>query len=226
MSESHGSGTAHGAMGLLATAASETASSYTELPPVGEAVQASLPLPGQHIVSNLAQTPMVMTNAENVLVASVQPYQDLRYIPQCAGHQYVVEPSPFRPMMEQREAFPESAAYLPEPQAVFLDHAASQACWGAQLQGDASRCTPGFTGGTAHFKNKFCLACRTGEFQIPISRVCALPPDFLSEHEKVEGKRLLSNGKRTGFWKIWPRGEGRFRFVNNTLECSGPQVRV
>ena len=26
------------------------------------------------------------------------------------------------------------------------------ACWGAQLRGDVSMCTPGFTGGTAHFK--------------------------------------------------------------------------
>ena len=39
-------------------------------------------------------------------------------------------------------------------------------------------------------------------------------------------KLSLSNGHSVGFWKILPDGEGRFRFVNNTLDCEGPQLVV
>ena len=48
----------------------------------------------------------------------------------------------------------------------------NHACWG-QLRGDNSKCTPAFSGGTAHFKNKFCPACKTGCFEIPTTHIRA-----------------------------------------------------
>jgi hypothetical protein len=100
------------------------------------------------------------------------------------------------------------------------------ACWGAQLRGDASMCTPGFTGGTAHFKNKFCPACKTGTFGIPVTHIRALPRSWNTDQASMDLKLSLSNGHSVGFWKILPDGEGRFRFVNNTLDCEGPQLVV
>jgi len=101
-----------------------------------------------------------------------------------------------------------------------------QACWGAQLRGDASQCTPGFTGGTAHFKNKFCPACKTGSFEIPVTHIRALPRSWNPDAASLDLKLSLSNGHSVGFWKTLPDGEGRFRFVNNTLDCVGPQLVV
>ena len=100
------------------------------------------------------------------------------------------------------------------------------ACWGAQLRGIASRCTPGFTGGTAHFKNKFCPACKTGTFEIPVSHIRALPRSWNPDTASLDLKLSLSNGHSVGFWKTLPDGEGRFRFINNTLDCAGPQLVV
>ena len=99
-------------------------------------------------------------------------------------------------------------------------------CWGAQLRGDPSFCTPGFTGGTAHFKNKFCPACKAGSFEIPVSHIRALPRSWNPESASLDLKLSLSNGHSVGFWKTLPDGEGRFRFVNNTLDCAGPQLVV
>ena len=50
-------------------------------------------------------------------------------------------------------------------------------CWGAVLKGDSSCCTPGFCSGKAHFKNKFCSACREG-IDVPATRVRALTPEM------------------------------------------------
>lgn len=99
------------------------------------------------------------------------------------------------------------------------------ACWGAQLRGHANLCTEGFSGGTAHFKNKFCPACKTGTFEIPVSHVRAVPHTWNPDVASLE-KLTLSNGHSIGFWKTPPNGEGRFRFVNNTLDCGGPQLVV
>jgi len=107
-----------------------------------------------------------------------------------------------------------------------IDEVSAHPCWGAQLRGDGSRCSPGFTGGTAHFKNKFCLACKAGTFHIPAAQVRALPADWLHGSERQELKALLSNGKNVGFWKTLPDGEYRIRLVNNTLGCTGPQLVV
>lgn len=106
-----------------------------------------------------------------------------------------------------------------------LEHL-DQACWGAQLRGDASLCTPGFAGGTAHFKNKFCQACKTGSFEIPVAHLRALPRSWNPDTSALDLKLSLSNGHSVGFWKTLPDGEGRFRFVNNTLDCAGPQLVV
>ena len=103
-----------------------------------------------------------------------------------------------------------------------LEHA----CWGAQLRGDGSQCTPGFCGGTAHFKNKFCPACKTGSFEIPVAHLRALPRSWNPDTSALDLKLSLSNGHSVGFWKTLPDGEGRFRFVNNTLDCAGPQLVV
>lgn len=100
------------------------------------------------------------------------------------------------------------------------------ACWGAQLRGDVSHCTPGFTGGTAHFKNKFCAACKTGTFEIQMSHIRAMPRSWYSEDSTMDVKLSLSNGHSVGFWKVLPDGDGFFRFVNNTLDCDGPQLVV
>ena len=99
-------------------------------------------------------------------------------------------------------------------------------CWGAQLRGDPSFCTPGFSGGTAHFKNKFCPACKAGSFEIHVSHIRALPRSWNPESASLDLKLSLSNGHSVGFWKTLPDGEGRFRFVNNTLDCAGPQLVV
>ena len=71
------------------------------------------------------------------------------------------------------------------------------ACWGAQLRSDASICTPGFTGGTAHFKNKFCPACKTGTFEIPLAHIRAMPQRTqITRHDCVEGWSAI--GEWTG----------------------------
>ena len=102
----------------------------------------------------------------------------------------------------------------------------SPVCWGAQLRGDASRCSPEFVGGTAHFKNKFCPACKVSRFEIPTTQVRALPRSFNPDAQSLDLKLTLSNAHGVGFWKTLPDGEGRFRFVNNTLDCAGPQLVV
>ena len=49
-------------------------------------------------------------------------------------------------------------------------------CWGGMLKGTSAQCTPGFTSGKAHFKNKFCAHCTSAGFVIPIDRIRALAP--------------------------------------------------
>lgn len=91
-------------------------------------------------------------------------------------------------------------------------------CWGAELTGDSSRCTPGFEPGHAHFKNKFCAACRNC-VEVPAERVRALTPEL---------QPMLTNNLRAGFWKSASQliGGGLVRVVNNTNACEGPYLAV
>mmetsp|Transcript_52157 Transcript_52157/g.135257 ORF Transcript_52157/g.135257 Transcript_52157/m.135257 type:complete len:939 (+) Transcript_52157:82-2898(+) len=94
----------------------------------------------------------------------------------------------------------------------------SAACWGANLKGSPATCTPGFVSGKAHFKNKFCHACREG-LAIPAARVRALTPEMRS---------LYTNSLRAGFWKLaCPSiGGGEVRIANNTITCDGPWLVI
>ena len=99
--------------------------------------------------------------------------------------------------------------------------AAAHYCWGAMLCGTNERCTPGFTAGGNHFKNKFCAACRT-LVVVPAARVRALTPEL--------GATLsVSTKMGAGFWKESPPSMGgtgpnhaRMRVINNTMTCNGP----
>ena len=91
-------------------------------------------------------------------------------------------------------------------------------CWGAELKCDDLSCAAGFTSGRAHFKNKFCAACREG-IHIPASRVRALKPEM---------RALYANSLRAGFWKRAAEsiGGGEVRLANNTITCDGPWLVV
>ena len=126
-------------------------------------------------------------------------------------------------------------------------------CWGGVLKGTPATCTPGFVSGKAHFKNKFCLACREG-IAVPASRVRALAPEMHAWY---------NNSLRAGFWKVRPPppspmsshllsrllshllspsltfsrtgsrqvassaiGGGEVRIANNTITCDGPWLVV
>mmetsp|Transcript_60847 Transcript_60847/g.166789 ORF Transcript_60847/g.166789 Transcript_60847/m.166789 type:complete len:706 (+) Transcript_60847:52-2169(+) len=91
-------------------------------------------------------------------------------------------------------------------------------CWGAQLMGNATQCTPEFEGGSNHFKNKFCQTCIRG-IGLPVSRIRALSPEIELE---------FTNKKSAGFWKSAPIGhtKAEYRILNNTLDCVGPKLVV
>ena len=93
-------------------------------------------------------------------------------------------------------------------------------CWGAAIANhDGSRCTPGFTSGKAHFKNKFCAACRE-TLDVPAWRVRALTEEMRALY--------MSNSLSAGVWKRAPveLGGGEFRLVNNTITCDGPWLVI
>ena len=97
--------------------------------------------------------------------------------------------------------------------------ATAECCWGAQLLGNSSQCTPGFTGGTGHFKWKFCPQCRKG-ISVPAAKIRALTPELHQE---------LVNYVRMGFWNSSPPQlglSGEYRIVNNTMDCAGPRLAV
>ena len=99
------------------------------------------------------------------------------------------------------------------------DNAQVTQCWGTVLKGDSgSRCTPGFTSGKAHFKNKFCANCRAC-VDLPATRVRAM---------RDEMKPLFTNSLKAGFWKSAPDslGGGEVRIANNTITCDGPWLIV
>ena len=96
----------------------------------------------------------------------------------------------------------------------------SAQCWGAAIKaGDGTKCTAGFVSGKAHFKNKFCAACRDC-VDVPAWRTRALTEE-LKAH-------CVSNSLSAGFWKRAPAdlGGGEFRLVNNTITCNGPWLVI
>jgi len=91
-------------------------------------------------------------------------------------------------------------------------------CWGGMLKGSSAHCSPGFTSGKAHFKNKFCEECRKG-IDVPADRVRAVRPGV---------QALYANSLRAGFWKrsAPALGGGEVRIANNTITCDGPWLIV
>ena len=63
----------------------------------------------------------------------------------------------------------------PRTDELVADESIGHPCWGAQLRGDSIHCSAGFTGGTAHFKNKFCMACKAGTFHVPAGQALGVP---------------------------------------------------
>ena len=148
--------------------------------------------------------------------AQYMMYPPCRIIPPLAHHPLQLPPVP--------AMFP-ATPYLSAPPPLIgtsADSASadqSKACWGAVLQGTSVNCTPGFTTGQFHFKNKFCPICRAG-IDVPVGGVRALTPEM---HE------ALANSSNTsclakGFWKNAPLafGGGQMRIINNTLKCALP----
>jgi len=86
-------------------------------------------------------------------------------------------------------------------------------CWGAQLHG-GTECTPLFSPGKLHFKNKFCDNCRSS-IMVPLAQVRAL-----SEEQAA----FVVNKRSEGFWNHAPAsmGGGQYRILNNTAGCIGP----
>ena len=82
-------------------------------------------------------------------------------------------------------------------------------CWGALLQGDGSRCMPGFSLGKAHFKNKLCESCRAAGVSISANRVRIVRPSC-----------TLRNELKQGLWSLEP-SMGQYRLINQTAECKG-----
>ena len=84
---------------------------------------------------------------------------------------------------------------------------APSGCWGAELSGEV--CTPGFVPGQAHFKNKFCAACREHGVAIPAQKIMVTA---------INGRFKNTNGRAP-----WSSG---FRVVNQTAKCTGPNVVI
>ena len=73
---------------------------------------------------------------------------------------------------------------------------ASLPCWGSLVSGTIERCTPGFSAGINHFKNKFCPNCRAS-IVVPVDYIRALTPELCAT--------LSVNSKMGyGFWKDPP----------------------
>lgn len=80
-------------------------------------------------------------------------------------------------------------------------------CWGSELSGRI--CTPDFSPGTNHLKNKFCEICRRDGFAVLAERV-----------RSVERKEAFPN---TNGRSVWTRGS---RLCNQTMKCVGPAVVI
>ena len=88
-------------------------------------------------------------------------------------------------------------------------------CWGAQVSGNFQYCTPGFRIGKGHFKNKFCLNCRTEG--ILVSAACI---------RRTRPSCKLKNEQHNGFWNYEQHHGFRFRLINQTADCSGGTIVV
>ena len=91
-------------------------------------------------------------------------------------------------------------------------------CWGGILKNDGGCCTPGFTIGKKHFKDKFCADCREG-FDLPLANVRALTTDL---------QPCFSNPHTAGFWGTAAAsvGGGEVRLINQTKTCDGPMLAI
>jgi len=121
---------------------------------------------------------------------------------------------------ELNEMLPEIGHSLDEAAAVDMQGeaaAAQQCCWGQLLSATSSRCTPGFTAGRGHFKNKFCPTCRSAGFHVPVSRLRALT---------ATQTELYQNGMGSGLWTDHRDTGLRFRLINQTLKCTGPHLII
>lgn len=88
-------------------------------------------------------------------------------------------------------------------------------CWGEILCGHDVHCSPGFTPGKGHFKNKFCMNCRKDGIKLPAANVRVVLPGC-----------TLRNERCAGFWNAPQSGVGPYRLVNQTAECSDPKLLV
>lgn len=94
-------------------------------------------------------------------------------------------------------------------------------CWGAHLKGSVATCTPDFTHGKGHFKNKLCPNCRREGVILPSERVKAVPLQLREKYKNSSG---------LGFWTTMDGTtrsiRGSVRLVNQTLSCNGPWLVV
>ena len=91
-------------------------------------------------------------------------------------------------------------------------------CWGALLRGTAQHCTPNFAVGKSRFHDKFCPACSSATgMAVPAERIKAVP---------VWCHKARTNSRTNGFWNAHVSFPSRFRVINNTVQCVGPELIV
>ena len=93
--------------------------------------------------------------------------------------------------LETFDGFPDDQD-LPDIPAVpgTADPAPSQ-CWGGELSGDATHCTPGFVPGSNHLKSKWCAHCTQFGIVVAASRVRAIGTELHG---------TLTNGRGSGMY--------------------------
>merc|ERR1719486_1175460 len=103
-------------------------------------------------------------------LANEAPGQHIDLGDLCAGLLSGNIPAPdAAPACEQKQS-PREVMRMAVPEHVAVPCVASPAlgedddidgcpCWGGMLKGTSAHCSPGFTSGKAHFKNKFCEEC-------------------------------------------------------------------
>ena len=129
--------------------------------------------------------------------------------------------------LETFDGFPDDQD-LPDIPAVpgTADPAPSQ-CWGGELSGDATHCTPGFVPGSNHLKSKWCAHCTQFGIVVAASRVRAIGTELHG---------TLTNGRGSGMYMHLPvqpadaaqpaRAPPRYRLINQTKDCRGPRMVV
>ena len=129
--------------------------------------------------------------------------------------------------LETFDGFPDDQD-LPDIPAVpgTADPAPSQ-CWGGELSGDATHCTPGFVPGSNHLKSKWCAHCTQFGIVVAASRVRAIGTELHG---------TITNGRGSGMYMHLPvqpadaaqpaRAPPRYRLINQTKDCRGPRMVV